>query len=59
MIRCLCIAHGKRTLSWYAVMNGVRSNVATNDDIKFIDNNMFILETNFNTGFNLLDSLKR
>lgn len=48
-----------KTLSFYPVINGVRNNVATNYNIKLLNNNQFILSTNFNVGFTYMDSLKR
>ena len=45
---------GNETLSFYPVMNAVRSNLAMNYDIKFLDNSMLILGTDFNTGVNSL-----
>lgn len=48
-----------KTLSFYSVVNGVRTNVATNYNIKLLNDTQFIFSTNFTVGFAALDSLKR
>jgi len=48
-----------KTLSLYPIVNGVRTNLAKDYNITVLDNNHFVIGTNFNTVINVLDSLKR
>jgi len=48
-----------KTLSFYPVVNGVRINLATNYDIKVLDDHRLIIGTNLSLLPNMLDSLKR
>jgi hypothetical protein len=49
----------KKTLSAYVVVNGVRTNQASNYDIKVIDANRFVFGNYSGVGFGIQDILKR
>lgn len=48
-----------KTMSLYPAINGIRTNVATNYDIKILDSSHFVIETSPGGIVNVLDSLKR